>query len=223
MTTGKTDKPKTKTKVNKKNSRTSSSARWLAEHFNDPYVKQAQQEGYRSRAVYKLLEIHTRDRLFKPGMTVIDLGAAPGGWSQVAIKLTKPKGRVIAMDILPMEPLPGVEMIQGDFADDAVLAELMGQLAGIQPDLVLCDIAPNMSGDRSIDMPRAMYLAELALDFALKVLPAEGGFLIKLFQGEGFEAVLGEIKRNFKLVTIRKPKASRGRSREVYVLARNLK
>lgn len=216
------DSKSSKSKGGKKG-RTDSSRRWLAEHFNDPYVKQAHQEGYRSRAVYKLLEIHKRDHLFKPGMMVIDLGAAPGGWSQVAVKLIKPKGRVIALDILPMEALPEVEFIEGDFSDDAVLESLMSELGEQRPDLVLCDIAPNMSGNRNIDMPRSIYLAELALDFALKVLGDEGGFLIKLFQGEGFEALLGEIRRNFKQVVIRKPKASRDRSTEVYVLARQLK
>ena len=200
-----------------------SSRRWLREHFTDPYVKQAQQEGYRSRAVYKLLEIHERDRLFKPGMTVIDLGAAPGGWSQVVTKLVRPKGRVIAMDILPMDPVDDVLFLQGDFSEDAVVESLMQQIHGEKVDWVLSDIAPNLSGNESIDLPRSMYLAELVLDFALKVLKKEGGFLIKVFQGEGFDAFLAEIKRNFLKTAIRKPKASRGRSREVYILARGLK
>lgn len=203
--------------------RSDSSRRWLKEHFADPYVKQAQQEGYRSRAVYKLLEIHQRDRLIKPGMTVVDLGAAPGGWCQLLVKLMQQKGRVIAMDILPMEPVPGVEFLQGDFAEEAVVTELESRLSGKKVDLVLCDIAPNLSGNESIDMPRSMYLAELALDFALKVLAPDGSFLIKLFQGEGFDALLAEMKRRFQKTVIRKPKASRSRSREVYILARNLR
>lgn len=201
----------------------SSSRRWLKEHFTDPYVKQAQQAGYRSRAVFKLLEIQERDHLFKPGMTVIDLGAAPGGWSQIVVNLIKPRGRIIALDLLPMEPLEGVEFIQGDFSDEAVLTTLLQTLGETRPDWVISDIAPNMSGNASIDLPRVMYLAELTLDFALKVLDREGGLLVKLFQGEGFDALLAEIKRTFKIVHIRKPKASRGRSREVYILAKNLK
>ncbi len=203
--------------------RSESSRRWLREHFSDPYVKQAQQEGYRSRAVYKLLEINQRDKLIRPGMTVVDLGAAPGGWCQVLVKLMQKKGRVIAMDILPMEPIPGVEFLQGDFGEDAVVAELESRLEGKKVDLVLCDIAPNLSGNESIDLPRSMYLAELALDFALKVLARDGSFLIKLFQGEGFDALLAEMKRQFQKTAIRKPKASRSRSREVYILARSLR
>lgn len=200
-----------------------SSRRWLQEHFTDPYVKQAQQEGYRSRAVYKLLEIQERDRLFKPGMTVVDLGAAPGGWSQVVAKLIKPGGRLLALDILPMEPLDDVEFLQGDFTEDSVLNELLNRLEGAEVDWILSDMAPNLSGNESIDLPRSIYLAELAFDFVMKVLQPGGGFLIKLFQGEGFDNYLAEIKRNFKSVSIRKPKASRDRSREVYILARNLK
>lgn len=203
--------------------RTDSSRRWLKEHFNDPYVKQAQQEGYRSRAVYKLLEIHQRDQLIKPGMSIVDLGAAPGGWSQLAVKLSHGRGKIIALDILPMEPVAGVDFIQGDFSEDSVIDDLQGRLKDQPVDLVLCDIAPNMSGNDSIDMPRSIYLAELALDFALKVLAADGSLLIKLFQGAGFEELLGEIKRRFKKTAIRKPKASRNRSREVYILARSLR
>lgn len=203
--------------------RSESSRRWLKEHFSDPYVKQAQQEGYRSRAVYKLLEINQRDKLIKPGMTVVDLGAAPGGWCQVLVKLMQKQGRIVAMDILPMEPIPGVDFLQGDFADDAVVAELETRIQGKKVDLVLCDIAPNLSGNESIDLPRSMYLAELALDFALKVLAPDGSFLIKLFQGEGFDALLAEMKRKFQKTAIRKPKASRSRSREVYILARSLR
>lgn len=203
--------------------RSESSRRWLKEHFSDPYVKQAQQEGYRSRAVYKLLEINQRDKLIKPGMTVVDLGAAPGGWCQVLVKLMQKQGRIFAMDILPMEPIPGVDFLQGDFGEDAVVNELESRLQGKKVDLVLCDIAPNLSGNESIDLPRSMYLAELALDFALKVLSPDGSFLIKLFQGEGFDALLAEMKRKFQKTAIRKPKASRSRSREVYILARSLR
>lgn len=203
--------------------RTESSRRWLKEHFADPYVKKAQEAGYRSRAVFKLLEMQERDRLFQPGMTVVDLGAAPGGWSQVLKQLVKSSGRVVAMDILPMEPLPGVEFIQGDFGEDAVVEQLTAMLNGQLVDWVVSDIAPNMSGNPSIDMPRVMYLAELVLDFALKTIKPEGGFLIKIFQGEGSEAFLADVKRQFKIVHIRKPKASRGRSREVYVVAKGLK
>jgi 23S rRNA (uridine2552-2'-O)-methyltransferase len=203
--------------------RSDSSRRWLKEHFNDPYVKQAQLEGYRSRAVYKLIEINQRDRLFKPGMTVVDLGAAPGGWSQVLVKLLKPKGRVIGLDILPMEPIEGVEFILGDFSEQVVEDELRNLLSDNKVDFVLSDIAPNMSGNDSIDMPRSVYLAELALDFALKVLKPEGGILFKLFQGEGFDAFLLDVKKKFQKTMIRKPKASRSRSREVYILARSLR
>jgi len=200
-----------------------SSRRWLREHFSDTYVKQAQQDGYRSRAVYKLLEIQQRDHLFKPGMIVIDLGAAPGSWAQLVARLVQPQGKVIALDILPMEEIPGVDIIQGDFSDDAILQRLNEQLSTIQVDWVLSDMAPNLSGNESVDIPRAIYLAELALDFALKVIKPTGGLLIKVFQGEGSDSLLAEIKRNFVNVVIRKPKASRGRSREVYVLARSLK
>lgn len=200
--------------------RSDSSRRWLKEHFTDPYVKKAQQEGYRSRAVYKLLEINQRDRLLKPNMTVVDLGAAPGGWSQVAAQMVKPKGRVFALDILPMDEIKGVEFIQGDFSEDQAADDLLALMSDEQVDLVLSDIAPNMSGNDSVDIPRSIYLSELVLDFALKVLKPEGIMLIKVFQGEGFDQYLAEVKRQFKKVSIRKPKASRSRSREVYVLAK---
>jgi 23S rRNA (uridine2552-2'-O)-methyltransferase len=205
--------------------KSSSSRRWLREHFADTYVKQAQQAGYRSRAVYKLLELQERDKLFKPGMTVIDLGAAPGGWSQIIVDWVGRKGRVIALDILPMEPLDRVEFIQGDFTDDAVLTILLEQLGDTKVDWVISDMAPNMSGIDSVDQPRSIELAELALDFALQVFQGNpsGGFLVKVFQGEGFDPFLMAIRKNFKKVTIRKPKASRDRSREVYILARNEK
>ncbi len=203
--------------------KSNSSHRWLKEHFSDPYVKQAQQAGYRSRAVFKLIEMHERGRLFKPGMTVIDLGAAPGGWSQVIAKWVNPKGRVIAMDVLPMEPIDGVEFMQGDFSDDAVVQQLHGCLNGQTADWVVSDMAPNMSGNESVDIPRSMYLCELAVEFALQVLKPSGGIIIKAFQGEGFDAFLQHMRKTFQFVAIRKPKASRGRSREVYILATEIK
>lgn len=198
-----------------------SSRRWLREHFNDPYVKQAQQEGFRSRAVYKLLELQERDKLFKPGMTVIDLGAAPGGWSQIVANLVGKNGRVIALDILPMDPVPGVEFLQGDFTEEAVLSELLERIGDTKADWVLSDMAPNLSGIDSVDQPRSMELAELAFDLAQQVLNKQGGLLVKTFQGEGFDAFLVALRRHFKKVIIRKPKASRDRSREVYLLAKN--
>lgn len=196
-----------------------SSRRWLREHFSDTYVKQAQQAGYRSRSVYKLLELQERDKLFRPGMIVVDLGAAPGGWSQVVTEFVGPKGHVIALDILPMEPIDGVEFILGDFTEDARVEELMQQVGTRQVDWVISDMAPNLSGIDSVDQPRSVYLAELALDFAQKVLPTQG-FLVKVFQGEGFDEFLKHARASFKKVIIRKPKASRGRSREVYILCR---
>lgn len=201
--------------------KSNSSRRWLKEHFSDPYVKQAQQAGYRSRAVYKLFELHERDKLFKPGMTVVDLGAAPGGWAQVVSQLVGPKGQVIALDILPMDPIEGVEVILGDFTEQKVLDDLLERLKDKNVDWVISDMAPNLSGIDSVDQPRSMELAELALDLALKVLDQEGSFLVKVFQGSGFDEFLVQIRQHFKKVVIRKPKASRGRSREVYVLARN--
>ena len=201
--------------------RTKSSRRWLKEHFDDVYVKRAQAEGYRSRAVYKLLEIQERDHLLRPGMTVVDLGAAPGGWSQIARQLVGGQGRVIATDILDMEPLEGVEFLQGDFRDEAVLGELLARLGQAKADLVISDMAPNMSGTDAVDQPRAMYLAELALELARTVLHPGGAFLVKLFQGEGSDAFVANVRRSFGQVVVRKPKASRPRSREVYLLARN--
>ncbi len=201
----------------------SSSKRWLREHFNDPYVKQAQHAGLRSRAVYKLQEIIERDKLFKAGMTIIDLGAAPGSWSELAVKCVGQKGRVVALDILPMQAIAGVEFIQGDFSEEHVLNELLAKIGDNKVDWVISDIAPNMSGIESVDQARSITMAELALDFAVKMLSgsATGGFLVKVFQGEGFDAFLVEVRKHFKKVVIRKPKASRGRSREVYILARN--
>lgn len=197
-----------------------SSQRWLKEHFSDPYVKQAKLDGYRSRATYKLIEIQARDKLFKPGMTIIDLGAAPGGWSQMMRQWVGKNGRVIALDILPMDPLPQVEVIQGDFSEEAVITDLLNRLGEARADWVISDMAPNLSGIDSVDQPRSIALAELALDLATQVLKSKGGLLVKVFQGVGFDAFLLEMRRQFKKVSIRKPKASRGRSREVYLLAR---
>lgn len=201
--------------------RSKSSARWLREHFTDEYVKRAQEEGYRSRAAYKLLEIQEKDRLLRPGLTVVDLGAAPGGWSQLAARLVGGQGAVIALDVLPMEPLAGVEFIQGDFRETEVLERLMAMLNGRPVDLVISDMAPNTSGIKAVDQPRVMYLAELALDFAQDRLRPGGGFLVKVFQGEGFDPFLKNVREAFATVVARKPKASRARSAEQYLLARN--
>jgi len=201
--------------------RSKSSARWLREHFTDEYVKRAQQDGYRSRAVYKLLEIHEKDRLLRPGLAVVDLGAAPGGWSQLATRLVGGQGRVMALDILPMEPLPSVEFIEGDFRETAVLDQLLAALDGRPVDLVLSDMAPNTSGIKAVDQPSSLYLAELALDFARQCLKPGGDFLVKAFQGEGFDRFLKELRVAFATTAPRKPRASRARSAEQYLLARN--
>jgi 23S rRNA (uridine2552-2'-O)-methyltransferase len=198
--------------------RSKSSKRWLKEHFADDFVKKAQEAGYRSRAAFKLLEIQKKDRLIKPGMVVVDLGAAPGGWSQVAVELLKGKGRVFALDVLPMEPISGVDFICGDFCDEQVLAQLLLKMNGKKVDLVLSDMAPNISGIKVVDQSRSMYLAELALDCAKQILAPKGGFLVKVFQGEGFDAYLKDMRQYFKKVIVRKPQASRGRSREFYIL-----
>lgn len=201
-------------------SRSKSSARWLKQHFNDPYVKRAQQEGLRSRSAYKLLELQEKYKLIKPGMTVIDLGAAPGGWSQVITRFTGESGSVFALDLLAMPSLPGVDFLQGDFREEAVLQALLTRIPEQKADLILSDMAPNLSGNRSIDQPRAMYLAELALDFVHQVLKPKGIFLIKAFQGAGFEAYLMLLRQHFQTVSIRKPTASRQGSAEVYLIAR---
>jgi 23S rRNA (uridine2552-2'-O)-methyltransferase len=201
--------------------RSKSSHRWLRSHFDDEYVKRAQREGFRSRAVYKLDEIQQKDRILKPGMTIIDLGAAPGGWSQYAARVLRGRGRIIAMDILPMDPLDGVEFLQGDFREDEVLEALMEKIDGRAVDLVMSDMAPNISGMEAVDQPRSMYLAELAVDFAARVLREGGDLLFKAFQGEGFDALARQLRGQYRQVRIRKPKASRPRSREVYVLARH--
>ncbi len=200
-------------------SRSKSSKQWLKEHFDDAYVKRSQEEGYRSRAVYKLLEIQDKEGIIKAGMTVVDLGAAPGGWSQVVADLVGGQGNVIASDILPMEGLAGVEFLQGDFTEDAVFKQLLSMLPEEGADLVLSDMAPNMSGMRDIDQPRAIHLAELALDMARSILKPGAHFLVKTFQGAGFEEFQRETEQSFKSVKARKPRASRARSREIYLLA----
>ena len=200
--------------------RTKSSARWLNEHVNDPYVKQAQKDGYRSRSSYKLIQLNEKDRLIRPGMRVVDLGSAPGGWSQVAGRLVGAKGRVLATDILSMEPVKNVDFIQGDFTEESVLQEIVARLEGNAPDVVLSDIAPNISGIDSADQASAMYLVELALDMARQVLKPKGDFVAKVFQGTGSDAFLKDLRTSFEKVLIRKPAASRARSREVYMVGK---
>lgn len=195
----------------------------MQEHFDDEYVKMAKIKGYRSRAVFKLSEIQDRDRVITPGMNVVDLGAAPGGWSQFARQIIGKKNKLIALDILPMEPLEGVDFIQGDFRDSAVLDQLYAILDGMPVNLVMSDMAPNMSGNKGIDQPCSIYLGELALDTAKTVLTKDGTFLVKLFQGEGFEKFHHDVQKFFSKVSIRKPKASRPRSNEVYILAKGFK
>jgi len=200
-----------------------SSHDWLREHFDDPYVKKAQKAGYRSRATFKLEEIDIKDKLIKPGMAVVDLGSAPGGWSDYALRRLGDTGTVVALDILPMTPLSGVHFIQGDFREDNVLDELNAVLNSQPIDLVLSDMAPNITGVGSIDQPSSMYLVELALQFAIENLSKQGVFLVKVFQGEGFDAFLKAMRESFQKVVTRKPDASRARSREVYLLGRGLK
>lgn len=201
--------------------RTVSSQRWLHEHFTDPYVQRAQREGWRSRAVYKLIEMQERDRILRPGQVVVDLGAAPGGWTQYVSGLMGDDGHIFALDILPMDGFAGVDFIQGDFTEQTVFDQLIARLDGRTVDVVLSDMAPNMSGQDSVDQPRSMYLAELAEDFALRVLGPQGTYLVKLFQGAGFDDYIRSLRTKFASVAMRKPDASRGRSREVYALARN--
>jgi len=198
----------------------SSSRAWLREHINDPWVQRAQRDGYRSRASYKLLELQSRDRLFVPGMLVLDLGAAPGGWSQVAAALVGARGQVIATDILPMDALAGVDFVQGDFTEQAVLDTLLAIIEGRSVDVVMSDMSPNLSGLKAVDQPAAIYLVELALDLALRVLGTRGVFIAKVFNGEGFDTMLQLLRNNFVRVTVRKPDASRSRSRETYIVAR---
>lgn len=203
--------------------RSRSSSRWLQEHVTDPFVRQAQKEGFRSRSAYKLIQLDEKDRLLRPGMRVVDLGSAPGGWSQVAAPIVGAKGRVLATDILPMDALRNVEFVQGDFTDEAVFQRLLELLGGEPADLVMSDMAPNISGVDDADQAASMYLVELALDFAQRVLRPGGDFLAKVFQGAGSEAFLKEVRRHFTKVAVRKPAASRSRSREVYVVARGLR
>lgn len=220
-------KPNSETKHG--GNRSSSSRKWLNEHFKDEFVLRSKVDGYRSRAVYKLDEIQQRDRLLKPGMTVVDLGAAPGGWSQYAGRLLGDKGLVVALDILPMEPLPNVEFIEGDFREEAVYTQLMEvierytDLENHGVDLVMSDMAPNVSGMKAVDQPRAMHLVELALELARTTLKVDGAFVVKVFQGEGFQEYIQELRGSFKRVVTRKPKASRPRSPEVYLLATGFK
>jgi 23S rRNA (uridine2552-2'-O)-methyltransferase len=195
----------------------------MREHFDDKYVKMAQKAGYRSRATFKLEELDNKDKLIRAGMAIVDLGSAPGGWSDYALRKMGDKGKVVALDILPMTPLTGVHFIEGDFREDSVLDELNLVLNGQQIDLVLSDMAPNMTGVDSIDQPSSMYLVELALDFAVQNLSKQGCFLVKVFQGEGFDAFLKAMRESFQKVVTRKPDASRARSREVYLLGRGLK
>ncbi|MDK2777743.1 MAG: 23S rRNA (uridine(2552)-2'-O)-methyltransferase RlmE [Pseudomonadota bacterium] len=203
--------------------RSKTSADWLKEHVDDVYVQKAQQDGYRTRASYKLIELDEKDKLLKPGMTVIDLGAAPGGWSQVVTRRLNGSGVIIASDILPMDPIEDVNFIQGDFTEESVFDELMAVVDGRLVDLVISDMAPNMSGVASIDQPGSMYLVELALDMARQVLKPNGQFVAKVFQGEGFDEYIKELRSSFSKVMIRKPKASRARSKEVYVVGKGFR
>ena len=196
---------------------------WIKKHVNDPYVKKAQVDGYRSRASYKLLEIVEKDRLIRSGMTVVDLGSTPGGWSQVSARLVGHEGRVHALDILPMDSIAGVDFIQGDFTEENVFEELMTLIEKRLVDLVISDMAPNLSGNKAVDQPAMVYLAELALELAGKVLSSNGVFIAKLFQGQGFDAFVLDVRKLFREVSIIKPDASRSRSREVYLMAKGLK
>lgn len=206
-----------------KKKRSASSTRWLNEHFKDKFVQQAHKQKLRSRAYFKLDEIQKTDKLFKPNMTVVDLGAAPGGWSQYVVTQIGERGRVIACDILDMDPIVGVDFLQGDFREEKVLNTLLEKIGDGKVDVVMSDMAPNFSGMPSVDIPRAMYLVELALDMCKQVLASQGSFVVKVFQGEGFDEYLREIRSLFKTVKVRKPEASRDRSREVYIVAMGYK
>ena len=206
-----------------KKKRTPSSTRWLKEHFDDKYVQKAQKLGSRPRVVPKIQEIQLKDKLIKPGMTVVDLGAAPGGWSQFCVEQVGDKGRVIACDILPMDPIAGVDFLQGDFREESVLAALLERVGDAKVDVVLSDMAPNMSGTPAVDQPRSIYLIELALDMCRQVLAPNGSFVVKVFQGVGSEEYLKAVREVFKVVKVRKPDSSRARSREVYIVATGFK
>ena len=195
----------------------------MHEHVSDPFVQRAKADGYRSRASYKLMEIDDKDKLIRPGMLVMDLGSAPGGWSQVAGKIVGDHGRVIASDILPMDPLDNVDFIQGDFTEDSVFQQILAKLDGRQPDLIISDIAPNISGVAAADQAASMYLVELTLDMVRQVLKPGGNYAVKVFQGEGSEAFLKDVRSSFEKVMIRKPEASRPRSREVYLVGKGFK
>jgi 23S rRNA (uridine2552-2'-O)-methyltransferase len=203
--------------------RTKSSAGWLLRHVNDPYVKQAQKDGYRARSAYKLIELNEKDRLIRPGMRILDLGSAPGGWSQVAGKLVGARGRVLATDILPMDALPNVDFIQGDFTEDGIVQQLLDWLGGAKFDLIISDIAPNTTGIDSADAAKSIYLLELALDVARMTLKSHADFIAKMFQGSGSDQFLKELRTHFGKVMVRKPAASRKESREVYVVAKDFK
>jgi 23S rRNA (uridine2552-2'-O)-methyltransferase len=206
-----------------KQKHSASSGRWLKEHFDDKYVNEAKKKGYRSRAIFKIEEIQNKDKLLKAGMTVVDLGAAPGGWSQYAASIVGETGQVIACDILPMDSIAEVAFLQGDFREESVLEALLERIGPNKVDVVMSDMAPNMAGNSSVDQPRAMYLVELALDMCRQVLAPKGSFVVKVFQGEGFDEYLQEVRNMFTAVKIRKPDSSRARSREVYVVATGYK
>ncbi|MCU7835902.1 MAG: 23S rRNA (uridine(2552)-2'-O)-methyltransferase RlmE [gamma proteobacterium symbiont of Taylorina sp.] len=203
--------------------RSKSSSEWLQEHFKDQYVLKSQQDGYRSRAAYKLLQIQQKDKIIKPGMNIVDLGSAPGGWSQVARQFVGSKGKVVALDILPMDQLAQVEFVLGDFREEAVLNELLTVVNNEPIDLVISDMAPNITGVKAVDQPKSIYLLELAMDLANQVLTPEGTLLMKVFQGEGFQPLLAELRKSYQKVITRKPDASRSRSSEVYLLAKGFK
>ncbi|MEP1214127.1 MAG: 23S rRNA (uridine(2552)-2'-O)-methyltransferase RlmE [Marinobacter sp.] len=203
--------------------RSKTSDRWLKEHFDDVWVKKSREDGYRSRASYKLIELDEKDRLFRPGQVIVDLGAAPGGWSQVAVERVGDKGVVIASDILEMSPLAGVEFVQGDFTEQSVLDELLELMGDRRADVVISDMAPNMSGMAAVDIPNAMGLVELALDMAQRVLKPGGVFVAKVFQGEGFDTLLADMRKSFGTVVSRKPDSSRARSREIYQVCKGFK
>lgn len=206
-----------------KQKHSASSGRWLKEHFDDKYANEARRKGYRSRAIFKIEEIQNKDKLLKPGMTVVDLGAAPGGWSQYAAKVLGDEGQVIACDLLPMDPISGVSFLQGDFREEAVLNALLERIQPDMVDVVMSDMAPNMAGNLSVDQPRAMYLVELALDMCHQTLAPGGSFVVKVFQGEGFDEYVKQVRDAFKAVKIRKPDSSRARSREVFIVANGFK